>query len=132
MPALRALLTLVLVPLCLVGLALALVRAGADAGARTWVGAVLAAAAGAASFHLLQSLARRPWARDSALAGSRAWLLVLGLLSVPLWDDLPPALELALVAFGEGYFLAALVFVARRLLRFLAARASARRGATSA
>jgi hypothetical protein len=45
---------------------------------------------------------------------------------------MPTALELALVCLGEGYFAAVFFFLVRRLLRFRAARASSRRGATSA
>ena len=128
----RTLFVLILAPACLAGIAVALARLDPELGWRTVLIAGASAGAGSAAFWILQKLARMPRARDSPLARHTSWLWLAALVAVPLVEDLPESFTLVLLFAAAGYFATTLGFVARRLLRFRAARASSRRGASGA
>ncbi len=108
-------------------------RLARDVTATAWLVAIAAAVAGSGAFFGLQYLARQPRARDSSfVAHGKGWLFLATLLTVPFWTDLSTGWQLSLTAAGGGYLVAVVAFVARRLLRVRAARASPRRDASGA
>jgi hypothetical protein len=118
----RAVVGLLLAPLCLAGIAVAAVALARDTAPADWALAGVAVAAGVAAFWFLQLAARRPGLRDSPLAGSASWLWLAALVSAPFWDRLPARWELALLAAGAGYFAAVLGHLGRRVLQLRARR----------
>jgi len=128
----RTVLAVAIAAVGLVGIAIVTVRlAGEVSGVARLIGGS-AALAGVAAFFVFQQLARQPWARDSVVARKKGWLFVAALVAAPLWARLPSEQQLPFLAAGAGYLVAVLAFVARRLLKVRAARASPHRDANGA
>ena len=107
----NAVLGLVVIVLCVVGIAIGITRVGPGRSPAEIALAVVAAGAGVTVFVLVLHAGRRgvpAWSR---------WLVAAGLFGVFFVDRLSEPLQLALLSLGAGYVAAFLATVVLRVVR---------------
>jgi hypothetical protein len=107
----NAVLGLLLIVFCAVGIGLGIARLAPGRSAGELAVAVVAAAAGVAAFLVVMRVGRRgapPWAR---------WLIPLGLAGALVADKLPKWAQLAVLALGAGYVGAFVATIVVRVVR---------------